>query len=132
MRKEEKQRGKGTPFTQGTNLSVARGSFITEKPIEIGRQNPRSTTWFSLFFLGPHPRHTEVPRLGVKSKLQLPAYTAAIATWDPSRVCNLHHSSWQHWICNLLSEARDQTGIIMDISRVCNLLNHNGNSHYVF
>ena len=28
-------------------------------------------------FLGPHPAHMEVPRLGVKSELQLPAYTTA-------------------------------------------------------
>ena len=28
-------------------------------------------------FLGPHPRYMEVPRLGVKSELQLPAYTTA-------------------------------------------------------
>ena len=35
------------------------------------------------FFLGPHLRHTEVPRLGVGSELQLPAYTTATATLDP-------------------------------------------------
>ena len=36
-----------------------------------------------LHFLGLHLRHTEVPRLGVKSELQLPAYTTATATPDP-------------------------------------------------
>ena len=41
-----------------------------------------------LFFLGLHPRHVEVPRLGVKSELQLPAYTTATATADMSRVCD--------------------------------------------
>ena len=37
---------------------------------------------FYLFvvFLGPHPRYMEVPRLGVESELQLPAYTTATAT----------------------------------------------------
>ena len=30
----------------------------------------------------------EVPRLGVKSELQLPAYTAATATWDLSHIHN--------------------------------------------
>ena len=35
----------------------------------------------------------EVPRLGVQSELQLPAYTTATATPGPSRVCDLHHSS---------------------------------------
>ena len=35
---------------------------------------------FLLSFLGPHPQHMEVPRLGVESEPQLPAYTAATAT----------------------------------------------------
>ena len=29
----------------------------------------------------------EVPRLGVESELQLPVYTTATATKDPSRIC---------------------------------------------
>ena len=41
-------------------------------------------------FLGLHPRHIEVPRLGVESELWPLAYTA---TPDPSCICNLHHSS---------------------------------------
>ena len=44
-----------------------------------------------LFFLEPQPM--EVPRLGVESELQLPAYTVATATRDPSRVCDQHRSS---------------------------------------
>ena len=48
----------------------------------------------------------EVPRLGVESELQLPATAVATATPNLSHVCDLHHSSWQHWILNLLSEAR--------------------------
>ena len=46
----------------------------------------------------------QVPRLGVKSELQLPAYTTATATPDPSSVCDLHHSSQQCQILNPLSE----------------------------
>ena len=34
----------------------------------------------------------EVPRLGVESELQLPAYTTATATLDPSHICDLHHT----------------------------------------
>ena len=34
-----------------------------------------------LVFLGAHPQHMELPRLGVKSELQLLAYTTA--TPDP-------------------------------------------------
>ena len=58
----------------------------------------------------------EVPRLRVKSELQLLAYTIATATWNLSRLCYLHHSSQQRWIPNTLSEARDQTHIPMDTS----------------
>jgi len=60
----------------------------------------------------------EVPRLGVKSELLLPAYATATATQDPSHVCDLHHSSCHHQILNPLSEARDQTHILMDTSQV--------------
>ena len=61
------------------------------------------------FFLGPYPWHMEVPRLGVELELQLPAYTTATATLDLSHNCNLHHSSWQCWMLNPPSKARDCT-----------------------
>ena len=69
---------------------------------------------FFFCFLGPHLQPVEVPRLGVQSELQLPVYTTATATPDPSHVfdphqCSQHHSSQQHWILNPLSQARDQT-----------------------
>ena len=35
---------------------------------------------FLVLFLGPHLRHMEVPRLGIESELQLPAYTTVTAT----------------------------------------------------
>jgi len=60
--------------------------------------------------------HTEVPRLGVESELQLPAYTMATVTWDPSHICDLHHSSQQRQILNPLSKARNRTHILIDTS----------------
>ena len=60
----------------------------------------------------------EVPRLGVKSELQLPTYTTATATQDLSHVWNLHHGSQQHQILNLVSEAGGQTRILMDTSQI--------------
>ena len=51
----------------------------------------------------------EIPRLGVQLELQLPAYATATATQDPSSICDLHHSSQQHWILNPLSKTRDGT-----------------------
>ena len=40
-------------------------------------------------------------------ELQLPAYTTATETWDPSHICYQHHSSWQCWIPDPLIEAWD-------------------------
>ena len=51
-------------------------------------------------FLGPHPQHLEVPRLGVQSELQPLAYTRATATPDLSCICDLCHSSRQRQILN--------------------------------
>ena len=79
-------------------------------------------------FLEPQLRHMEVPRLGVKSELQLPATAIATATAMPelSHVCD--PSSKQCMILNSLSKDRDQTHILMDLSWVPNPLSHNGNS----
>ena len=71
------------------------------------------------FFLGPHLRHMEVPRLGVELELQRLAYTTATATRDPSHICDLHHSSRQCGILNPLREARDQTRDLRVISWIC-------------
>ena len=62
-------------------------------------------------FLGLHPRHREVPRLGV--------YATVPAMPDLSCVWDLYHSSWQHWILNPLSEARDWTRNLMVPSWIC-------------
>ena len=72
--------------------------------------------FFFFFFcsLGSYLWHMEVPRLGVKSELQVPAYTTATAMPDLSHVSDLHHSSWQCF--NTLSGAGDQTRILMDTS----------------
>ena len=76
--------------------------------IGLGTQAPQADVYLFIYlfvclfvylftvFLGPHPQHMEVPRLGVELELQLPAYTTATATRDLSHVCELHHSSQQH------------------------------------
>ena len=59
--------------------------------------------FFFFCFLGPHLRHTEVPRLGVELELQLPSYTTGTATWDPGCICDLYTTahintrSLAHW-----------------------------------
>ena len=77
--------------------------------------------FFCLFvcFLGPHLWHLEVPWPEIQSEIQLPAYTTVSATPDPSRISDLHHSSWQCQILNPLSKAWDPTQILMHPSRVC-------------
>ena len=60
----------------------------------------------------------EVPRLEVKSELQLPAYTTATAMQDPNHLCDLHHSSLQDRILNPMSGAMDQICILMDTTQV--------------
>ena len=81
---------------------------------------PQSMGVFSLFvcFLGLHPWHVEVPRLGVQLELQLPAYITGIATWDPSCIFNLCHSSWQCQILSLLRQAQDWTCNLMVPSQI--------------
>ena len=73
--------------------------------------------FLSFVFLGQHPWQMEVPRLGVESDLQLPAYTTAMM--DSIHICDLHRSSRQRWTLSPLSEARGGTRILMDTSWVC-------------
>ena len=61
--------------------------------------------FFFFVFLQSHLRHMEVPRPGVQSELQLPAYATAPATWYLSHICVLCLSLWQCGIRNSLSEA---------------------------
>ena len=65
--------------------------------------------FFSFLFLF---RAAKSSRPGVELELQLPVYTTA--TWDPSCVCDLYHSSHQCWILNPLSEARDRIHVLTD------------------
>ena len=60
----------------------------------------------------------KVPRLGVESELQLPAYTTATATPDLSCVLDYTTDQLQCWILNPLSEARDPTCNLMVSSRI--------------
>ena len=79
----------------------------------------KKTPFFLFFvFLGLHPRHIRVPRLGVHLELSPPAYATATATPDPSCVCDLHQSSQPCWILNLLNEARDRTCVLMNTNQI--------------
>ena len=65
-------------------------------------------------FLEPHLQHMELPRPGIESELQWPAYATATAMPVLSHICKLHCSLWPHQIPNPLSKARDQTCILTD------------------
>ena len=94
-------------------LGQARGPVAVLGPDIPGEgpDSPSPSCSYFLFlffvFLGPHPWRKGVPRLGVKSEMLLLVYITAAATPDPSCICDLHHSSWQHQILNLLMEARN-------------------------
>ena len=51
-------------------------------------------------------------------KLKPPACNTAMVMPDLSCICDLRHSSWQHWILNPLSKARDWTWVAMDASQI--------------
>ena len=87
---------------------------------------------FFLSFLGLHLRQMEITRLGVQSELHLPAYATATATPDLSCIFDLRYSLWQHWILNTLIEARDQTCVLLDTSRILNLGATMGTPHRAF
>ena len=92
--------------------------FLGQDSSTGGCFSPSLSLSLSLFFLGPNLQHMEVPRLGVESELQLPAYSIAIAMPELSPVCNPHNSSWKYQIINPLSKARYQTCVLMDTSRI--------------
>ena len=73
----------------------------------IHYSNPLLQIFFFFFFfsLGLHLQHMEVPRLRVKSELQMPACTTAAATPDLSFISNLRHSLQQCWILSILTGA---------------------------
>ena len=58
------------------------------------------------FLFRAMPRIYGSPRQGVKSELQLLTNDTAIATQDPSHICNLCVSLQQHQILNPLNEAK--------------------------
>ena len=65
---------------------------VSPRPLTLLNNN------FFFFFLGLYLCHMEVPRLGVKSELQLPACATATATPDLSHLSDLHRSSQQQRI----------------------------------
>ena len=90
------QKGMGT-----YSFMKARIPYVTSKsrlwPVSYslwGKGEPNIAFYFILFyfilnFLGPHLQYMEIPRLGVKLKLQLLVCTAATSMPDLSCICDL-------------------------------------------
>ena len=85
--------------------SCSTGAKGVKNTVRTGRllaQNPDHTAtmggWSFFVFLGPNPRHMEVPRLGVESELQLPQpqqhgiqATSVTYTTSPGNAGSLTH-----------------------------------------
>ena len=112
-RTEQAQREDRMSNHSGEGINVKKDMKGQVFPKEVALQLALDIGFF-FFFLRPHLQHVEVPRLGVKSEVQLPAYTTAMATPYLSHICDLCCSLQQHRILNPLQEARDQTRILMD------------------
>ena len=83
-----------------------------------------SLSFFFFFFL--LFRATPTAYVSSQARAQIGANITAVP--DPSRVYDLHHSSWQCQIFNPLSKANFQIHVLMDTSWFHNLLSHNRNS----
>ena len=132
---------KDSDYTEGSGKAPLQATYI---PWLVALSSSKTPVWYFLFSLtsaslffsffpfffpkGPHQWHMQVPRLGVELEQQPLAYTTAVAMQDPSCICNLHCRSQQCLILNPLSEAKDQTCMLMDTSWGFNPLSHNGNS----
>ena len=114
-REREQERGGERGEREGINLQTEQAASGGQRERMLDPQLYPQQIHFIIFIyliflsLGLHLHHMEVPRLGVESELQLLACATATAAWGLNCVCNLHHSSWQHWILNPLMEARDRS-----------------------
>ena len=117
------------PLVSALDSKILRGG--NEAPPQKAASLPCPCTWtmaghwlcvfflFFYFFLGPPPRHMEVPRSNQSCSCR------PIPQRDLSHICDLHHSPpRQCQILNPLSEARDRTRILMDTSQIHNPLSH--------
>ena len=109
-------------------LTSGRKRSVVMNPSSQFTENQHATRccfFFFCLFRAPLAAHG-----GSQARGRIGATATATATPDPSRICDLPHSSRP---CQILSrsEARDQTHVLMDTSWVCWLLSHDRNSYKV-
>ena len=90
---------------------------------QVNGQQASSSSFFFFFWSFCLSRAAPAAFGGFQARGSIRAIAAGLphshSKWDQSRICDLYHSSWQCLILNPLSEAGDQTGVLMDASRVC-------------
>ena len=123
------------PVTDDKTCLLYYGGHINDVLHGIVRRLIQFNRFVSLFvflFLGPHLWPMEVPRIGVESQLQLPAYTTATAMRAPSNVHDLYTTahgnagSLTHWARPGIKPA--SSWILVRFVLLC----HNENSQFEF
>ena len=69
--------------------------------------------FFKFFLFGATPIAYESSQARGQIRIAAAGWITAKVTQDLSHVCKLHHSSWQRWIPNPMSRAREQTCVLM-------------------
>ena len=80
--KKPKKKKKRNNDTLGNCIVSSNSAYELVNPI-LQMRNKGFVYLFIFFFLEPHLRHMDVPRVGVKLELQLPATATATATAMP-------------------------------------------------
>ena len=107
------------PFSTSLEMIIWFSSFILYKCVvscqHIFFSFPYTCFIYLFTYLAVPTAHgSSKARDWIRARLR--AYATTTAMWDPSHLCNLHHSSQQCWIPDPLSKARDWTHILMGTS----------------
>ena len=102
------------PGSGGINSSILKGECGWQTTASTTQSPPQlSPSYCDSFFLSFVFFFRATPMAYGSSQtrglIRDAAFSTATATQDPSHIFDLHHSSWQFRILNLLSEARDKT-----------------------
>ena len=117
----------GGYFEKSDNKPPPTSFIISLKEVHVGKELWREISryffFYFLFFLSFCLFRAEHMAYGGSQAMGLIGTTAAGLHHSHSNTgtephLRLHHSSWQRWILNPLSEARDQTHNLMDPHRV--------------
>ena len=90
---------------------------------------PLFPSFLFLFSLWPHLQHMEVPRPGIKSELQLPAYTTATATWIWATSMTYTTAFGNAGFLTCWANSGIEPASSGTLCCVLNLLSHNWNSY---